>query len=123
MTHANYEKFIPAQQYGACHRKDVTTAIMYQKSIMDISRQANTDITVISNDAIGCYDHIVAILASMVCIKLGMELGPLLVLKNLLLNQKHFVCTAHETATRPYVSKPSDPLDGSCQGRGHSSTF
>ena len=87
MTHILYHDLISKQQHHACKWRDSTTALMYQKIIIDVMRQQNSKIAVISNDAKGCYDRIIAILAGIICSKLGIPLGPILVIISFLFHQ------------------------------------
>ena len=91
MTHILHHNIIPEQQHSACKGCDSTTALMYEKIILDIMHQQNGKIAVISNDAKGCYDRIIAILAGIICSKLGIPLGPILVIISFLFHQTHYV--------------------------------
>ena len=80
MMHALQHGYIPKHQHGSCRGRDATTVIMHQKTLIDITYQQNGQMAVISNDAKGCYDRIIAILAGIICKKIGMGIGPIFVL-------------------------------------------
>jgi hypothetical protein len=120
MRHAESHSLIAPEQYGSQKSLSAIEHCLNKRLSFNILRQTRTPGALCSNDAKGCYDQIVHLVASLCLQCVGMPPGPMLSIFCSLQNLSHYVCTAHWDSSTFFESSEVHPvaIQGVCQGNG-----
>jgi len=119
MDRAELLHALAPEQYGS----RIDHAAIYQSLNMqltyDLIRQQRLTAAVCSNDAKACYDRIVHAFATLALLRLGIPIGPILVMFSTIQLLHHYIRTAFGDSDRSFTGTTTQsPLQGVGQGNG-----
>ena len=123
MWYAERNNVIARENYGG--RKDHRSVEVScnQRFTADILRQKRKAAIICSNDAKGCFDRIVHIVAYIALRRFGLARQPILGMLKAIQEMTHHIRTAFGDSERTYGNDPNrPPLQGMLQGNGASGT-
>lgn len=117
---AEQNGYIPDEQSGSRPQRDATHPALLKVLCLDFARVTKTPSVLLSNDATGCYDCIIPIIAKLVSKSVGLPDPSSESLHQTLINSWHKVRTGYGQSLVKFGSCESDSLNGTGQGSGAS---